>query len=101
MRSHAEPCHRADCVNPHILAVEDGYEITTFFEGAFTHQHVTENALSRFLLGLPMSAWPRGPEILITPTDVVDDGPRVQMRVRDAERICRELGLTATVRPGG
>jgi len=99
--SQPKPCDRADCINPHILAVEDGYELTTAFRGAFTHHHVRADDLSRALRALPMSAWPRGPEILITPTDVVDDGPLVQVRVRDAERICRELGLTPTIRPGG
>jgi hypothetical protein len=100
--SASQKCHPSDeCVNPHILAVENGYFITTFVGAKPQHTQVRVAALRDYLLGLPMSAWPRGPAILISPTDDVTDWRTVQRNLEEAQHTCRSLGLDVEIRPGG
>jgi len=53
------------------------------------------------LLSLPLSAWPQGTKILISPSDDVMDWQSIQRNLRNAERTCRSLGLDVQLRPGG
>jgi hypothetical protein len=59
------------CFNPHVLAVEDGYDVTTFLGSKPQHAQIPAQDLAKYLQALPMQAWPRGPSIAISPTDVV------------------------------
>ena len=94
-------CKPDACYNPHILASERGYYITTFAGRTPVRAQVRTPDLPRYLLRLPMTAWPRGPEILISPEDDVIDGVAVQDNLRHAEATCRQMGLRVEVRPGG
>jgi hypothetical protein len=98
----ASLCHppRA-CVNPHILAVEKGYLVTTFSGNTSKHAEVRPEALREYLFELPMSAWPSGPSISISPADLVIDPDAVQKNVKEAQRICRSLRLNVKFIPGG
>jgi hypothetical protein len=100
--SASQKCHSPDeCFNPNILAVENGYFITTVSGAKPQPARVRVEALRDYLVGLPMSAWPRGPSIEITPTDDVTDGQAVQRNLEEAQHICRSLGLDVEIRPGG
>ncbi len=94
-------CRPDACYNPSILAVENEYDVTTFEGKKPVLARVRIERLRSFLLGLPMTAWPRGPAIVITPTDIVRDGQVVQRNLKGAESVCRQLGLDVQVRPGG
>src|ERR1700720_918496 len=61
------------CFNPHVLAVENGYDVTTFLGAKPQHAHVAAKDLAKYLQALPVQVWPRGPSIAISPTDVVTD----------------------------
>jgi len=97
----AQFCHPDACFNPHILATEAGYLVTTFDGNKPIHDRVAINELRRYLLRLPLTAWPRGPEILISPSDDVYDGLAVQRNLQLANSICAEVGLAVQIRPGG
>jgi hypothetical protein len=100
--SASRKCHPPDqCFNPSILAAENGYFITTFSGAKPQHAQLRVEALRDYLLGLPMSAWPRGPSVEITPTDDVTDGHAVQRNLEEAQHICHSLGLDVEIRPGG
>ncbi|MBV9075831.1 MAG: hypothetical protein JOZ10_19580 [Acidobacteria bacterium] len=95
-------CHSPDaCFNPSVLAVEDGYFVTTFQSNKFQHAHIPPKELARYLQELPMQAWPQGPSIIISPTDDVTDGKAVQQNFQLAQQLCRSLGLEVDVRLGG
>jgi len=95
-------CHLPDaCSNPHVLAVENGYEVTTFLGSKSQHAHVSAEALAAYLQSLPMQVWPRGAVVEMSPTDVVIDGKAVQRNLVAAERVCRHMGLEVHVLPGG
>ena len=89
------------CFNPHVLAVETGYEVTTFLGSKPQHAHVAANDLPRYLQSLPMQVWPRGPSIAISPTDDVTDQHAVEQNVLAAQEVCRSIGLKVQVLPGG
>jgi hypothetical protein len=89
------------CSNPHILAFESGYLITSFAGSTPRHEAAHGEELEDKLLALPMSAWPQGARILISPSDDVMDWQSVQRNLREAERVCRSLGLDVQFRPGG
>jgi hypothetical protein len=60
--SASRMCHASDgCFNPHILAIETGYFVTTFTDSKPQHAQVRVEALSDYLVRLPISAWSRGP----------------------------------------
>jgi hypothetical protein len=100
--SASQKCHPTDeCFNPSILAVENGYWITTVSGAKPQNTQVRVEALRDYLVGLPMNEWPLGPGILISPTDVVTDGRAVQRNLEEAQRICHSLGLDVEIRPGG
>ena len=94
-------CKPDACYNPHILASDSGYYITSFDGRTPVRDQVRTPDLRRYLVRLPMTAWPRGPEILISPEDDVRDGVAVQDNLRHAEATCRQLGLRVETRPGG
>jgi hypothetical protein len=89
------------CFNPHVLAVENGYEVTTFLGAKPQHAHVPTEGLAKYLQRLPMQVWPRGPSIAISPTDVVTDQRAVTQNFDAAQQICRSMGLEVQVLPGG
>ena len=89
------------CSNPHVLAVEDGYEVTKFFGSVPQHAHVPTAKLAEYLDALPTRVWPLGPTIDISPTDVATDLHAVAQNLSAAERVCRSLGLAVHVWPGG
>ena len=89
------------CFNPHVLAVENGYEVTTFLGAKPQHAHVAANDLADYLQALPMRVWPRGPSIAISPTDVVTDQRAVEQNFYAAQQVCRYMGLEVQVFSGG
>jgi hypothetical protein len=89
------------CFNPHVLAVETGYEVTTFLGSTAQHAHVAAKGLAKYLQSLPMQVWPRGPSIAISPTDVVTDQRAVEQNFYAAQQVCRYMGLEVQVFPGG
>ena len=89
------------CFNPHVLAVETGYEVTTFFGPAPRHAHVAAKGLAKYLQSLPMQVWPRGPSIAISPTDDVTDQRAITQNFDAAQQVCRSMGLEVQVFPGG
>ena len=89
------------CFNPHVLAVESGYEVTTFLGSRPQHAHVTAKGLAKYLQSLPMQVWPRGPSIAISPTDDVTDQHAVEQNFFAAQELCRSIGLQVQVIPGG
>jgi hypothetical protein len=62
------------CFNPSILVLENGYDVTIFLANRPKHEMVRADQLASYLVSLPMTAWPKGPTIVITPTDDVIDG---------------------------
>ena len=89
------------CFNPHVLAVETGYEVTTFLGSKPQHAHVAAKDLAKYLQSLPMQVWPRGPSIAISPTDDVIDQRAVTQNLDAAQQVCRSMGLQVQVLPGG
>jgi len=95
-------CHLPDaCSNPHILAVENGYEVTTFLGVKPQYAHVPTKDLARYLNGLSMQAWPQGSSISISPSDDVTDWHAVSENLRAAQHLCQSMGLDVKVLPGG
>jgi hypothetical protein len=95
-------CHSPDvCINPSVLAVEDGYFVTAFQGNNVRHAHIPAEDLARYLQELPMQAWPQGPSIVVSPSDDVTDGKAVQQNFQLAQQLCRSLGLELHVRLGG
>lgn len=89
------------CFNPSILVLENGYDVTTFLVNRPKHETVRPDALASYLVSLPMTAWPQGPTIIITPTDDVIDGKAIERNLREAQRVCQSLNLRSEFRPGG
>jgi hypothetical protein len=89
------------CFNPHVLAVETGYEVTTFLGSKPQRAHVAAKDLAEYLQSLPMQVWPRGPSIAISPTDVLTDQRAVTQNLDAAQQACRSMGLQVQVLPGG
>src|SRR4029077_19894617 len=89
------------CFNPHVLAVETGYEVTTFLGSKPKHAHVAAKDLAKYLQALPMQVWPRGPSIAISPTDDVTDQRAVTQNFDAAQQVCRSMGLQVQVLPAG
>src|ERR1700720_4164839 len=89
------------CSNPHVLAVESGYNVSTFLGSKPQHAQIPAQDLAKYLHALPMQAWPRGPSIAISPTDVVTDQHAVEENLHAAEQLCRSMGLEVQVLPGG
>jgi hypothetical protein len=84
-----------------VLAVENGYDVTTFLGSKPQHAHVAAKDLAKYLQALPMQVWPRGPSIAISPTDDVTDQHAVEQNVLAAQQVCRSMGLQVQVLPGG
>ena len=94
-------CLPDPCFNPHVLAVENGYDVTTFLGAKPQHAHVPTKSLAKYLQSLPMQVWPRGPSIAISPTDDVTDQRAVTQNFDAAQQVCRSMGLQVQVLPGG
>ena len=94
-------CRPDACFNPHVLAVETGYDVTTFLGSKPQHAHVAAKDLAKYLQALPIQVWPRGPSIAISPTDVVTDQHAVAQNFDAAQQVCRSMGLQVQVLPGG
>jgi len=89
------------CYNPHILAVESGYVLTTFKDSRPQYSQTRAADLADRLLELPMSAWPNGPVVTISPSDDVLDPAVVKQNFAAAQVLCRSMGLEVQVRRGG
>jgi hypothetical protein len=89
------------CFNPHVLAVESGYDVTTFIGSKPQHAHVAAKDLAKYLQALPMQVWPRGPSIAVSPTDDVTDPQAVEQNFYAAQQVCRSIGLEVQVLLGG
>jgi hypothetical protein len=89
------------CFNPHVLAVETGYDVTTFLGSKPQHAHVAAKDLAKYLQALPIQVWPRGPSIAISPTDDVTDQHAIDQNFLAAQQVCRSMGLEVQVLPGG
>ena len=103
MAAHtSQYCRPPDaCFNPHVLAVEDGYNVTTFLGSKPQHAQVPAKDLAKYLQALPMQAWPRGPSIAVSPTDDVTDQHAVEENLHAAQQLCGSMGLEVQVLPGG
>ena len=91
----------AACYNPIVLALETGYDVTTFVGSEPKRASVPPTDLAKYLESLPMQVWPLGPMIELTQTDEVSDAPRLYRNFSSAQQICRSMGLDVQVRPGG
>jgi len=94
-------CLPDTCFNPHVLAVETGYDVTTFLGSKPQHAHVAAKELAKYLQALPIQVWPRGPSIAISPTDDVTDQHAIDQNFLAAQQVCRSMGLKVQVLPGG
>ena len=95
-------CHSPnECFSPHVLVIESGYFVTVFAGGRPQSTAVSTETLGEYLTALPMSAWPLGPVVGITPSDDVIDSKSIQKNLEQAQRVCRSLGLDVQFRPGG
>ena len=84
-----------------MLAVETGYDVTTFLGSKPQHAHVAAKDLAKYLQALPIQVWPRGPSIAISPTDDVTDQHAIDQNFLAAQQVCRSMGLEVQVLPGG
>ena len=89
------------CYNPIVLALETGYDVTTFVGSEPKRASVPPSELAKYLESLPMQVWPLGPMIELTQTDEVTDAPTLYKNFSRAQQICRSMGLEVQVRPGG
>ena len=94
-------CRSNACFSPHILVIESGYFVTVFAGDRPQSTSVSTEALGEYLTTLPMSAWPLGPIVGITPSDDVIDSRAIKKNLDQAQRTCRSLGLDVQLRPGG
>jgi len=95
-------CHSTNaCFNPHILVIEKGYFVTVFTGDRPQSTAVSTEALGEYLIALPMSAWPLGPFVGISPSDDVFDSQAIQKNLDQARRTCRSLGLDVQFHAGG
>ena len=78
-----------------------GYVVTVFAGDRPKSASVSTEALGEYLTALPMSAWPLGPIVGITPSDDVTDSRAIKNNLDQAQRTCRSLGLDVQFRPGG
>ena len=103
MAAHtSQYCHPPDaCFNPHVLAIESGYDVTVFLGSKPQHAHVAAKDLANYLQELPMQAWPRGPSISVSPTDDVTDWHAVEQNLNAVQQLCRSMGLEVQVLHGG
>jgi len=62
---------------------------------------VSAEALEEYLTALPMSAWPFGPTVGISPIDDLFDSQAIQKNLERAQQTCRSLGLDVQFHPGG
>lgn len=91
----------AACYNPIVLALETGYDVTTFVGSKPKRASVQPAELAKYLESLPMQVWPLGPMIELTQTDDVSDATALHRNFSRAQQIFRSMGLEVQVRPGG
>jgi hypothetical protein len=100
--STSQYCHSSNaCFSPHILVIEKGYFVTVFTGDQPQSAAVSAEALGEYLTALPMSAWPLGPIVGISPSDDVFDSQAIQKNLERAQQTCRSLGLDVQFHPGG
>lgn len=98
---HSQDCHSSGCFGPQILVIESGYFVTVFTNDRPQSTAVSSKALGEYLNALPLSAWPLGPIVGITPSDDVIDSRAIQKNLDEARRTCHSLGLDVEIHPGG
>ena len=81
--------------------MESGYFVTILTNDRPQSTAVSTKALGEYLNALPLSAWPLGPIVGITPSDDVIDSRAIQKNLDEAQRACRSLGLDVQIHPGG
>jgi hypothetical protein len=86
-------------VVPLVSQPKPGSFITTFSGAKPQHAQVRVEALRDYLVGLPVSTWPRGPMIMLSPTDDTTDWHAVPRNLEEARRICHSLGLDVEITP--
>ena len=74
--------------------------VTVFIGSKRQGTTLRTEALHDHLLSLPMSAWPEGSKVVISPSDDVYDPQAVYKNLKEAEQVCRSLGLDVETRPG-
>jgi hypothetical protein len=89
------------CFNPVVQAVDAGFDVTMYLGSEPQHAHVLPTDLAKYLQTLPMQAWPRGPSITVTLTDIPRDSDAVERNFAGAQQICRKMGLDLQIVPGG
>ena len=89
------------CFNPFVVAVDGGYDVTTFLGSKPQHAHIPTKEVTRYLQALPMQAWPRGPSIEVSLTDFSIDQHAVEQNFYAAQQLFRSMGLEVHVRPAG
>ena len=94
-------CAPNACYNPSVLALETGYNVTTFVGSKPQYANVPPMELAKYLESLPMQAWPRGPLIELTRTDDVSDAHALYGNFNSAQQTCRSMGLEVQIRPAG
>jgi hypothetical protein len=95
-------CHPPDaCFNPVVLAIEDGFEVTTLQGSKPRTVHVPAKDLGKYLQSLPMQAWPQGPSIVLTRSDDVIDEKTIERNLDDARRLLQSFRLEVQFRPAG
>jgi hypothetical protein len=91
-------CRMPDaCFNPHVLASDRGYHVTTFIGSKPQVALVSANELGKYIQSLPMQAWPRGASITISQTDFFIDEHAVEQNFYNDEKLCRSMGLEVKV----
>jgi hypothetical protein len=89
------------CFDPQVIADSSGFDVTTFIGRKLQSNHVPAKDLASYLQALPMEAWPGGPSVIVSLTDVDTDPHAVEQNFNVAQQACRSLGLEVHVRPGG
>jgi hypothetical protein len=84
-----------------MLVIEKGYFVTVFTGDRPQGAAVSAEALGEYLTALPMSAWPLGTIVGISPSDDVFDSQAIQKNLERAQQTCRSLGLDVQFHPGG
>jgi hypothetical protein len=89
------------CFDPQVIADESGFNVTTFIGRKLHSAHVPAKDLASYLQTLPMEAWPGGPSVIISLTDVGTDPHAVEQNFNAAQQVCHSMGLDVHVHPGG
>jgi hypothetical protein len=89
------------CFDPQVIADESGFDVTTFIGSKLQSTHVPAKDLASYLRALPMEAWPGGPSVIVSLTDVATDPHAVEQNYKVAQQVCHSLGLEVHLHAGG